>query len=541
MKRLLVITILVACSQKITPSRPIGPENLKVEIVSVDAWQGPEECAGVRLGNIECPRPFVEPNQPMQVTLQVTALNAELAVQDFTGEAQIDVRPGRLANVGPRGQTVMLEHGKGQVTVQIVESYGVTRFWVEHCGTAKQPGTFATGVSEALWFAKPRIDQLNATMDGSTSALVPVVSNICAIIADPRYTTDTVTFNNLSSEQWVGYSHGKSTNVPPPPVGEFLEIQGCSKAEFMANHCSHGPLVVTGIGSEGFYISDLHPDSVSRGFNHLYVFNFSYPDHLQVGDLLTWIKGTPAEFSGTTQLVSPEWRRYKTDQNMLPPPITIDASLYQTTINGFGANKSNVLDLEKLEGALVCMDNLAPASFLRLCDVNDSGGIERAGCLSSTGLPPLCSQGMGQAPAPPDCNTPQPFCFDMTEEQFNQCSLTSYIPAAPAEYCCERSCYADPTCTEQASYVTYGQWNAEVYGHYENATAVKIGVITRSADPTFDPLKFAATQRQEPDDKKRQRLKIVGNLRQVLAGRPVWILVARSKKDIEIGGSCARP
>ena len=130
----------------------------------------------------------------------------------------------------------------------------------------------------------------------------------------------------------------------------------------------------------------------------------------------------------------------------------------------------------------------------------------------------------------------------MTEEQLEACALTGYLPANPAEYCCERSCYEDLDCNESSSYIGFGQWVADVYGRYtpDDSSPVKIALITRDANPDFEPIAFGAEQRLLPPE-EQQRVRIIGSLRQVLAARPVWVLTARTPADIAIGETCPTP
>ncbi|SVD93454.1 uncharacterized protein METZ01_LOCUS446308, partial [marine metagenome] len=249
-------------------------------------------------------------------------------------------------------------------------------------------------------------------------------SNACVITGDPRYGIGT---DRDGVTGFVGYSHGNAVNAPPPAVGNFVELVGCTRQEHDAavaegSSCYRGPLVVTGIGNEGFYLSDVNANAMATGFNHLYVFNFNYPDNLEVGDVVTKLRGSPVEFAGSTQIGNPVWDRDGVGlaKDLVPGAVTVSASIYSTSVRSYGRNESAALELEKLEGAVICMDNIAPASRLVQCDVNSSGRIERTGCLLGSmdaPLPPLCSSdSSGMAPAPPACDSrsERPFCLDMS-------------------------------------------------------------------------------------------------------------------------------
>ncbi len=556
-----------------------GLGSFKVELLSVDPFTKSAGCEGApNQGSKDCPRPFAVADSPVGVRLKIQALDRKGAPLKWDGSALLDVRPAEFFNVGPGGKLVRFVDGvSDEVEAQIVHGFGQVRFWAEDCGSTTAPGSFATGVSAALYFESPRVDQLNETMDNTTSPLTPKASNACVITGDPRYGIGT---DRDGKTAFVGYSNGNAVNAPPPAVGNFVELVGCTRAQYdealaAGTQCNRGPLVVTGIGNEGFYLSDINVNSMATGFNHLYVFNFNYPENLELGDIVTRLRGSPVEFSGSTQMGNPVWERdgVGLGKDLIPAAVTVGKDLYSSSLRTFGRNESEALELEKLEGAVVCMDNIAPASRLVQCDVNSSGRIEREGCLLGSvdaPLPPLCSSGgSGLAPAPPACDSrsERPFCLDMStiadnfvqlddselvglneeERQVEKetkalelCGLTGYLPSNPAEYCCERACYNDFSCSDESSLTVYGQWTGDINGRYTaqgETLPTKIAVITRDADPDFDPIRFAKEQLEKPQS-ERQTLRVVGNLRQVLAARPVWVLIARNKGDIEVNGVC---
>ncbi|MBI5510052.1 MAG: hypothetical protein HY903_14945 [Deltaproteobacteria bacterium] len=569
---------LAACVTERFPVPP-GPGSFRVELLSMDAFPRPAGCETAPTeGSKSCPRPFPELASPVKVHLRATVLDrgsdtqAASPITDWQGGAMVDVRPGRLAGVGPAGMVLNFVGGVAETDLLIVDAFGPTRVWIEDCGSSAAAGTFATGVSSEMFFDLPRVDQINNTTDNTTSPLTPHASNVCAISGDPRY--------GIGQDEdgvvgFVGYSHGKAVNAPPAAMGSFVEVLGCTRKEYDdhkdSGGCGRGPLVVTGLGNEGFFVTDLGaelrcgsrpqvdcrvdlgclwelpgpgPGGAGRcvgAFNHLYAFNFNYPEDLEVGDLVLSLRGSPVEFAGTTQFSNPVWRRdgVRRGMGLLPKAVRINAAAYQTALKTYGRNRAENLDLEAVEGGLVCFDNLAPASTLRLCDTNESGGIERQGCTTAFGatLPPICDAGEAQAPARPLCDAAplKPYCFPMSAEELTACALTGYVPENPIEYCCERTCYDDPTCSERGSYTIFGQWVADVFGNYERAAggsaAVKIAVISRDADPDFDPLLYAKQQLAKPVG-ERKHVRVIGNLRQVLAARPVWVVIPRTPADI---------
>ena len=503
-----------------------GPASFTVEILSSDDGGFSGDCASAApYGTTACRMTFPEEDIPFALSIRATAIdqNGEF-MSTFAGSAQVDIRPGRFNGVGPAGILLNFNAGIAETDLTLIHAYGETRVWVEDCGS---DNSYATGVSPALWFEAPRIDQINRTIDNTTSPLVPRSTNVCAITSDPRFGIGT---DEEGETAFVGYSHGKTVNAPPPAMGTYLEITGCTKEEYNIGQCAKGPLIVTGITNEGFYVTDLHPDVAAGGFNHLYSFNFNYPADTVVGDLVTSLRGSPVEFTGSTQLSSPTWTvdRKGYSPELLPTPVTLSADTYRAAVKTYGRNRSEILDLEALEGAVVCMDNLAPSANIVNCDVNESGRIERQGNLFDNEVD------FSESP--------------LTSEQVEACGLTNYVPNNPAEYCCERLCYNDQSfstpgtslgCSEESAYILYGQWVADAYGRYEmtDGEPVKMAIVTRNAQPDFDPFTFAQEQLAK-SAASRDTVKVVGNLRQVLAARPVWVIIASSPDDIEINGTC---
>jgi hypothetical protein len=545
MRRALWLAVALAgCVTKTIEMEP-GVGSFAVTLVGIDPFvDRPDGCAS-DFGEKDCPRPFAEATQPVTVRVSARALDKNGDPYPWNGVAQLDVRPGQLHDTGPGGKLIQFVNGEtGVVEVAFTRAHGGARFWIEDCGNRVEPGSFATGVSQEIWFEGPRIDQINDWPNNRENALMPRADNVCAIVGDPRY--------GLGSDEngvvgFVGWSHGKTVNAPPPAIGSFVETRGCRASEHAKGNCTRGPLVVTAVDNEGFYLTDIHADSVARGFNSIFAFTFNYPEDLEVGDVLTMLRGSPVEFAGTTQLGNPIWLKDPAHRGhtLVPEPITLSAAVYSGATITYGRDDEDVMTLERLENAVVCMDGLAPAAVLRRCDLNWSGDVEREGCTIDfdAPMPPLCTEGRTPAPTYPGCDelSMKPLCLPLSAEELEACGLRSYIPSNAGEYCCERICYNDVDCVEESSAITYGQWVADVNGNYAqpDGDPVKIALVTRDAKPEFDPLVFGRLQRERvARGETAQTLKIVGNLRHVLAARPRWVITARTPLDIEIDGVC---
>jgi hypothetical protein len=573
---LLVATAALSCTTKVTPRSGVG--SFEVAITSISTVDKTPACqAAPETGSELCPRPFPELRAPAKVHLHIRALDrAGRVLPDLkydaalgVGSAQIDVRPGRLADVGPMGVRVTFTNGEADVDLKVVQAYGETRIWVEDCGSPNGVPTYATGLSPSIWFDNPRVDQLNATDDNTTSPLIPRVTNVCGAVGDPRYFLG----EGQSGFAFVGLADGVlDQTAGPAAIGSFVNLTGCTRAEHLAKKaqgqsCDKGPIVVSAITNDGFFITDLNPAAKARGFNHVYIFNMSYPPDLEEGDVILSLRGSPVEFSGTTQVGNPYWIKDEASASVdiRESPIYVPPQVYAASLKlelcsgrGFGSNRKDspesaahpeLVFLEKYEGALICMDGIAPPSRTVNCDKDGSGGVTRSGCPLKCGatLPPSCQSGtMAKAQQPPVCdaNNLVDSCLPLSDEQIKACQLNGYIPESPVEYCCERQCYLDFSCTEGSTYDVYAQWAADVFGRYERTPGdevdkdpVKIAIVSRDSDPDFDPLKFGASQRLLPPE-QRVPVRVIGNLRQVLGARPIWVLLPRGPSDIAPGETC---
>ena len=553
-RALLISLLLPACVVR-TVERPADVGSFRVEILSMDPFTRPAGCADVPdQGSADCPRPFASVGAPVRVRFRATALDHSGNSHPWTGAAQVDVRPGRLASVGPGGSLLPFDVGESQeMEVLVVLAAGPARIWVEDCGSSASPGGFATGVSVPIYFERPRIDQLNATLDNSTGPLMPRADNVCAIAGDPRYGLGVDADGNVG---FVGYSHGRRINAPPPPTGDRVEIVGCTRGELdqrsaVGEACAAGPLVVSGIDNTGFFVVDLHPASVARGFNSIFAATRTYPSDLELGDILTSLLGAPGELDGSTQMRDSSWHRDGVGRgsDILPPPTVLDPLLYSASLNArtlppcegcsFGGNNRGALAIEALEGAVVCVDNVAPASNVVRCDADGTRTIERQGCSVVGAMPPRCEIGVGSAPVPPACDDADQVstCLPFTESEIEACALGSFAPADPVEYCCERVCYQQLDCIEESALTASGMWVGDLHGRYERTSGdsgpVKLAFVTRDVAPDFDPVAFGRAQRNEAPQ-QRETLRIIGNLRHVLGARPVWVVVPRQPSDIAV-------
>lgn len=235
---LLGSSLLVSCTEKKSNVVFNQVSSFKVEIQSG------------AVGSAESPLAYSAGGSPY--TLSVTAIGPMgEPMTDYDGTVKVTAEPGKIT-----GPALTLTNGVGSATITLERAFGVTRIWVE------DPQTFATGVTEAIYFRGPRI----ADVQTSTSA------------------------------------------VASPFEGERVPIDVQSE------------LVVIGIERAGFYVVDT---GVAGGsWASIYAFTFSAPQGLSVGDKITNLTGRVSEFLGFTELNNPSWEVVGTLPLPAPKVIT---------------------------------------------------------------------------------------------------------------------------------------------------------------------------------------------------------------------------
>lgn len=267
---------------------------------------------------------------------------------------RVSVKPGTVysAGDGSTGRNVRLVNGVvDDVNISVIASFGDTRIWAEDVGyvpvtdlnrkpppacadgldndgdgtvdfpadpgcyapndDTEETGTLATGVSDTIYYALPRIaDVRGATTTGGTATPFP----------KEQLKIDT------------GYVEG--TNGTP--------------SSFLFD------TVVTRIASDGFYVTDVQ-DQTARGYGSVFMFTFSAPQKLGVCDRLRSLQGTASDFFGFTELGFPTWAVETWDPKVRPclvpePRVFTVAELKDTTV------------LFKYESALVRVLSNAPVA-----------------------------------------------------------------------------------------------------------------------------------------------------------------------------------
>ncbi|HCP46717.1 MAG TPA: hypothetical protein DIU15_11775 [Deltaproteobacteria bacterium] len=225
---------------------------------------------------------------------------------NFTGCLTIHVTTGVLEGSTsslsdpdcPSG-TLAVADGYGTGTVTISRAYDRLRIWLSDEGSAESPGSFATGASDAIFVRHPTVTQLQQ----SDSA------------------------------------------IESPLEREYVPILGWDP-EHPEKY--RRQLIVTSITNDGFYVTDQANSPGS--YNSLFVFSFSRPEGIEVGDRLKSLAGIVAEFLGFTELQFPTWEVESRGHSprapsVIPPGIVCEDSRME-------AWESSVVRLEDLSSDL---------------------------------------------------------------------------------------------------------------------------------------------------------------------------------------------
>jgi len=267
----LTLLLIAGCTRTGTDKARIEPTFVTVEVSG-------------ELGSEDAPLPFSTAAQSWTVT--ATTLDKEGDPYPFEGDLKIRVRPGRL-DMDP---WVTLTGGTWTGEVPVYDGFGPTRIWFsdegdKDVGSTRQP-SWATGVSEPLWYERPTIAELQKNDDIDT--------------------------NNLE--------------------GEFAELRVADRS-----------VVVTALATTGFWVTDLA--DAAGSYNSLFVYTFNAPSGAEVGDQLSSLNGGDNEYLGSTQLSWPTWELAGT--TLTPPdPVVLDTvtACDETKMEGLEASLVEVPD-----------------------------------------------------------------------------------------------------------------------------------------------------------------------------------------------------
>ncbi len=256
--------------------------------------------------------------QPVEFVVDIEAQHEDGTPDtSFTGFVRISSDPGAVVQVAApkaEGRNAFVTNGEAKgVHVFVKNPRGPTRLWVEDIGytpadpfkppecsdgidndgdgltdypedpgcafandDTETPGQFAAGVSKPIYYALPRLSDVQG--------------------------------------------HGATTPYPE----EGVEVMTADPAK----------VIVTRVAAQGFYATDITDPGDSNGlkYNSIFAFTFSTPGGIRVCDRVTQLSGTAADFFGFTELsfpsyeVDPWQNEHDSGKCPVPVPVVIDAA-----------------------------------------------------------------------------------------------------------------------------------------------------------------------------------------------------------------------
>ncbi|HYO69146.1 MAG TPA: hypothetical protein VEU33_24010 [Archangium sp.] len=419
---------------------------------------------------------YVIPNGQVELLLDITALDKTGKALDFTGPVTFKVVPGDLAEDYSYAWTT-LNRGRGTGKVRARNVYGEVRVWAvdepmelrytdggirfyTDGGLAdpkqfpQEPDsgrTYAAGSSDTVYFQEPTLQSIQSPQ-GNDNRSSPFVGQFVTIGRAPE--SGSVQYQNCPDRDLNG--DGLPDPEAPKPV----------------------TLLVTGTDPSGFFVTDLtacpvredvtsaaqvrvpEPSGFLPGaFTSVFVYNYSFPEGLDPGDLLWTLSGSLQEFTSTTQLTFPSWtvrervRELPPDQwnkyLALSPPVELSLRhcglsnelapfITDTTC---GQNRRN-LKLESLESGLVKLRRVRFPQVFKNCDYNGDGKV-----------PMFCETTVDGVWKWAGCAIPPPAVDPDTEER--QCSIDCTTSSGA---------YQTTRCSEKAQFNGFGQFVVELAG-----------------------------------------------------------------------------
>jgi hypothetical protein len=493
-------------------------------------------------GGPDAPYPFPFSDMILHVKAQALDENG----QPFTDDnrpAAIRITPGDL---DPSTRWLPTTNGAVEGDIQVAHVFGATHVWVldqladvvyvdggeldtgaPDAGLASDGGspfTHAAGTSQAVYFTKPTLVnvQRQPLCDPAQSFTAGAV--YCPLDADQCTDSHGGTYSCFQNT-----CLSSCDNRLSPLTGDFVTLDVPPPLTDM---------IVTAITQSGFYVTDLKAEKMSPDsgdpsagawdalpshFGHIFVYTYSAPANLYVGDHLLSLSGSVEEFSGDTQLDFPSWIKVDAlptpDQIPAPYPLTLaDCQVdpaNPTIVDQLCGYYNSNMDLESLESAPVKVLNVKPSNLFVNCDYNGNLTL------------PL---------------------FVSSKTQFNGWGCYTDDPADYPECGCEIACITGVNqpaadggvvnyssfpdggqivCSELTGFTSYSQWDV-VMPDYDGgySTNTRISVDTTDALATFNPLDLQLPEHQGIT------FDISGMLNQVQASRPRWVIQARTQSDV---------
>ena len=338
-------------------------------------------------GNADCDdgQSCIDEECHVKVVLDVQALGRDGGPYPYTGMVHVRITPGKVA---PSSSWQLVKKGKAKgIEVYLNRAIGETNIWVEQDGFFPKTGKYG---------------QCNDGVDNDGNGLVDLADPGCASVDDDQEAKPTLA-TGATQTLWFANPRIRDVQLTNELHHSPLEGQQVS--------IDAGRLVVINVVANGFYAVDLDDQTPDRLYNAIFVFTYSKPKFIDYGDILCRFSGGLEEHVGMTQLTFPSYDdlyegsdacNSKTpglDVTIKPPaPTDVTPDLVTELGNSGVEHLTNVYAnsrlLEKYEANLVTFSDVAVATRWIACDKNRNALIdkgEEAGCRTECQTDPNCA------------------------------------------------------------------------------------------------------------------------------------------------------
>lgn len=306
--------------------------------------------------------------------IDVTARGNKGEEFDFDGTLRVTVAPGLVT-----GSTQFAQMVDGRIEGHEVcfnRNVGRTNIWVEHDGVVPRPDDVKFG-------------QCNDGLDNDDNGLTDMADPGCASAEDHL-------------EGPVTGAAGASDDLlfQTPAVDDLQRTTLVRNSPMQGLHIvvERGPMVVTNVVGNGFYVTDMDAAKEPKPFASVFIFTFSVPEGVQLNDLVCWFSGNVEEHVGHTQVIFPSFETHRWDDPEIDletcrRDISFDINRYPQAPGGQGADLTdqlavetgpfdgatignNSLLLEAYEASLVTLRNIAVPTRFIACDGDGSGSVD---------------------------------------------------------------------------------------------------------------------------------------------------------------------
>jgi hypothetical protein len=428
---------------------------------------------------------------PATFTVDIAALDPNGIIdRSFTNHyVRASIVPGAVLSVsgpGANGRNALVVDGQAKgLEIAVVESYGDSRIWVEDVGyvPADPLRTHPDGTPWPPECANGIDDNHNGLVDYGVDPGCYAPNDdtedggsYSAAVSDILY------FEYPRIADVRGINNGGST----PFNNQQVQIN----TGWIAPNAPGG-VVVTGIGSAGFFVTDLgapasgnppfpagYPAGSPPPYSSVYAYTYTAPAIMLPCDRLISFGGTGGDFFGFTEMNYPTWSLEEWDPTVRPclvpePTVLTGVELPNGAESGDEGNLSILLSLE--------------ASLVRVANVTTA--------TTQTSIHVASLFGPGLVPVIGGVYTPQPNATDCDYNGDGKIDFTAGNP----EDLCSTACTSNLECSEFSAYLTESQFNIVVETTcYPDPSSCApgaqfgSGIVTAdaSADADFVPTQF---------------------------------------------------